>query len=78
MSEYTSRYLADKALPYLANSLRPYLYPSLNFTASKSDMELITRRVIKDLEGDPDKDLDQYATTDYTSLIRHSLTLRIA
>ena len=27
-------------------------------------MELITRRVIKDLEGDPDKDLDQYATTD--------------
>lgn len=26
-------------------------------------MELITRRVIKDLEGDPDKDLDQYATT---------------
>lgn len=26
-------------------------------------MELITRRVIKDLEGDADKDLDKYATT---------------
>ena len=47
-------------------SCPPLIYPCkyLNFTASKSDMELITRRVIKDLEGDPDKDLDQYATTD--------------
>lgn len=26
-------------------------------------MELITRRVIADLEGDPDKDLDKYSTT---------------
>jgi amidophosphoribosyltransferase len=26
-------------------------------------MELITRRVIKELEGDSDKDLDKYATT---------------
>ena len=47
-------------------SCPPLIYPCkyLNFTASKSEMELITRRVIKDLEGDPDKDLDQYATTD--------------
>lgn len=35
----------------------------VNFTSSKSDMELITRRVIADLEGDPDKDLDKYSTT---------------
>lgn len=26
-------------------------------------MELITRRVIKELEGDPDKDLTEYSTT---------------
>lgn len=47
-------------------SCPPLIYPCkyLNFTASKSEMELITRRVIKDLEGDPDKGLDQYATTD--------------
>lgn len=47
-------------------SCPPLIYPCkfINFTASKSDMELITRRVIKELEGSPDKDLDQYATTD--------------
>ena len=41
-------------------SCPPLIYPCkfINFTASKSDMELITRRVIKDLEGDADKDLD--------------------
>ena len=46
-------------------SCPPLIYPCkfINFTASKSDMELITRRVIKELEGDPDKDLDKYATT---------------
>ena len=46
-------------------SCPPLIYPCkfINFTASKSDMELITRRVIKDLEGDADKDLDKYATT---------------
>lgn len=46
-------------------SCPPLIYPCkfINFTASKSDMELITRRVIKDLEGDPNKDLDKYATT---------------
>lgn len=38
--------------------------PFVGFSASKSDLELITRRVIKELEGDPDKNLDKYATTD--------------
>ncbi len=43
----------------------PLLYPCpfLNFTASKSHLELITRRIIKDLEGSDDKDLDQYVQT---------------
>lgn len=35
----------------------------IGFTSSKSDMELITRRIIEKLEGDPDKNLDKYATT---------------
>lgn len=35
----------------------------VNFTSSKSDMELITRRIINDLEGEPDKNLDEYAKT---------------
>ena len=47
-------------------SCPPLVYPCkfLNFTASKSDMELITRRVIQRLEGRHDKDLQEYATTD--------------
>lgn len=36
----------------------------LGFTSSKSDMELLTRRIIGELEGDPNKNLDKYATTD--------------
>ncbi len=35
----------------------------VGFTSSKSDMELITRRIIEELEGDPNKNLDLYATT---------------
>ena len=35
----------------------------VGFTSSKSDMELLTRRIIEDLEGDPNKNLDLYATT---------------
>lgn len=35
----------------------------LGFTSSKSDMELLTRRIIKELEGDPEKNLDLYAKT---------------
>jgi len=38
--------------------------PFINFSASKSELELITRRVIGDLEGDPGKNLDAYAKTD--------------
>lgn len=43
----------------------PLVYgcPFINFTSSKSDMELITRRVIEGFEGDANKDLDKYATT---------------
>lgn len=46
-------------------SCPPLIYPCkfLNFTASKSELELITRRVIGELEGDPDKNLEAYATT---------------
>lgn len=48
--------------------------PYLGFTASKSAMELITRRTIKELEGDDSKDLDQYASTDskkYNTMINN-------
>lgn len=41
-----------------------YSCPFVGFTSSKSPMELITRQIIKGLEGDPDKNLDKYATTD--------------
>ena len=37
--------------------------PFVNFSASKSKLELITRRVIEKLEGDPDAKLKEYATT---------------
>lgn len=49
-----------------------YSCPFVNFSASKSDLELITRRVIKDLEGDPDKNLEKYAKTgspEYNKLV---------
>ena len=44
----------------------PLIYgcPYIGFTNSKSDMELITRRIIGELEGDPNKNLERYATTD--------------
>ena len=44
----------------------PLIYgcPFINFTSSKSDMELITRRLIKEFEGDENKNLDKYAITD--------------
>lgn len=35
----------------------------VGFSASKSDMELITRRIIEEIEGDPNAHLDEYATT---------------
>ena len=43
----------------------PLVYgcPYIGFTASKSDMELITRRIIKDFEGDENRNLEKYAET---------------
>ncbi|MBE6300348.1 MAG: amidophosphoribosyltransferase [Parabacteroides distasonis] len=41
-----------------------YSCPFVGFTSSKSPMELITRQIIQELEGDGDKNLDKYATTD--------------
>lgn len=43
----------------------PLIYgcPYIGFTSSKSDMELITRRIINEFEGDPNKNLEEYATT---------------
>ncbi len=43
----------------------PLIYgcPFIGFSTSKTDMELITRQVIRELEGDENKDLDKYATT---------------
>ena len=38
--------------------------PLIQFTSSKSDLELLTRQIIKDFEGDASKNLDKYATTD--------------
>ena len=46
-------------------SCPPLVYgcPYIGFTVSKSDMELITRQVIKDFEGDADKNLEKYSAT---------------
>lgn len=46
-------------------SCPPLVYgcPFIGFTASKSDLELITRRIIKDFEGDDKAKLNVYATT---------------
>lgn len=40
-----------------------YACPFIGFTASKSSLELVTRRIIKELEGDENKNLERYATT---------------
>ena len=40
-----------------------YACPFIGFTASKSPLELVTRRIIKELEGDENKNLEKYATT---------------
>ena len=44
----------------------PMLYPCcyLNFTVSNSHLELIARRIVKDLEGVDDKDLELYGKPD--------------
>ena len=43
----------------------PLIYgcPFIGFTSSKSDLELIARRVIKEIEGDANVKLKEYATT---------------
>lgn len=43
----------------------PLIYgcPFIGFTSSKSDLELITRRIIGDFEGDPNKNLEAYTRT---------------
>ena len=40
-----------------------YACPFIGFTASKSPLELVTRRIIKELEGDENKNLEKYAMT---------------
>ena len=45
----------------------------IGFTSSKSDYELLSRRIIEQLEGDPDKNLEAYATTgtpEYNALVK--------
>ncbi len=44
----------------------PIIYgcPFLGFSSSKSPLELIARQVIKELEGDENKNLEKYAQTD--------------
>lgn len=46
-------------------SCPPLIYgcPFVNFTSSKSEMELITRRVIAELEGEPNKNIEKYTQT---------------
>ena len=41
-----------------------YVCPFIGFTSSKSDLELISRRVIRDFEGDDTTNLPLYAQTD--------------
>lgn len=55
-------------------SCPPLVYgcPFLNFSASKTDMELITRRCIEELEGKRDKNLERYSdesTPEYARLV---------
>ena len=55
-------------------SCPPLLYgcPFLNFSASKNVMELITRRCIKEMEGDDNHNLEKYSnpnTQEYAKLV---------
>ena len=65
--------LGAKAV-HMRISCPPLLYgcPFINFSASKNELELITRRVINDREGDPDRNLDKYAdssTPEYKGMV---------
>ncbi len=44
----------------------PLIYgcPFINFAASKTELELITRQIIQDLEGDMNKNVEAYCKTD--------------
>lgn len=44
----------------------PLIYgcPFINFSASKNELELITRRIIQKFEGDMNKNVEKYAQTD--------------
>lgn len=46
-------------------SCPPLVYgcPFIGFTSSKSDLELISRQIIRDFEGDDSANLEKYATT---------------
>lgn len=46
-------------------SCPPLIYgcPYIGFTSSQSDLELISRRIIRDFEGDANANLEKYATT---------------
>lgn len=49
-----------------------YSCPFIGFTNSKSKLELITRRIIQEFEGDPDKNLDRYSdssTPEYRKMV---------
>ena len=49
-----------------------YSCPFIGFTSQKSAMELMTRRIIQELEGDANAKLKEYATTDspeYTRMV---------
>ena len=53
----------------------PLIYgcPFVNFSSSKSDMELITRRIIEEIEGDANKNLEKYAKTgtpEYNEMVK--------
>ncbi len=47
-------------------SCPPLVYgcPFINFTSSKSDMELLSRRIIKEFEGEDGKNLEKYSRSD--------------
>lgn len=57
----------------------PLVYgcPFIGFTSSKSDMELITRRIIADFEGDAHKNLEKYTVTgspEYERMVKEIAT----
>jgi amidophosphoribosyltransferase len=58
--------LKDKKVPIL------HACPFLWFSNSRSPLELIARRIVKELEGDDTKNLEKYSSTDseqYTNMV---------